>query len=105
MATPEQFKDINLFMIGEIQKMRNFQAGPQYADDPIRLRGVMQQIKIQFQNADLSDDQARRLYELFQIEAQNYRQQYHQYFAPTGAYDGVLSDIKAMLDHLKKRGV
>jgi len=104
MATPDKFKDINLFVIGEIQKMRNFQAGPQYADDPIRLRGVMQQVKMQFSDADLSDDQARRLYESFQQEAQMYRQQYHQYFAPTGAYDGVLGDIKAMLDHLKKRG-
>jgi hypothetical protein len=103
MATPEQFKDINLFIVGGIHKIRTFQAGPQYADDPGRLRGIMQAVKVQFPTADLSDDQVRLLYESFQEEAKIYRQRYHQYFAPTGAYDGVLGDIKAMLDRLKKK--
>jgi hypothetical protein len=104
MAMPEDFKNINLFVIEEIQKARNFPPGPQYADDPLRLLKVMQSVKMQFSNAELSDDQARRLYEYFQEEAKNYRQQYHQYFRPTGAHDDVLKDIEAMLGHLKKRG-
>jgi hypothetical protein len=104
MATPDQFKQIHEFIIEAVAKMRNFQPGPQHADDPERLRGVMQAVKINFPTADLSEDQAKRLFDSFQVEAQQYRQQYHKYFPPTGAYDGVLGDIHAMLDHLKKRG-
>jgi len=99
------FNTINLFVIDEIQKARRWTAnpGPQYADDPTALLRVMQRTIQQFQDTNLTQDEAKRLHDYFITEAQQFRQRYHPYVAPD-AYKGVLGDIQKMLDRMKTRG-
>lgn len=99
-VTTHPSTEVQNFVVAEIQKARNFVPGPQFADDPLRLREVMQRTLTQFGGIQLSQDQIRRLYELFQIEAQQYRQRHHQYLSPD-AYAGVLDDIKKMLERME----
>lgn len=102
MAHP--FNTINLFVIDEIQKARQWTAnpGPQYADDPVALLHVMQRTMQQFHDTNLTQEQVKRLHDHFATEAQQFRQRYHQYI-PHDAYKGVLDDIQAMLDRMKTR--
>ncbi len=100
MATPTEIQELTHFAISEVQKERRWTGnpGPQHADDPLRLLGIMQRIRTQ--NVKLTQPQADKLYEYFQTEAQQYRQQWHQYFPSTDAYKDVLANIKAMLGHM-----
>lgn len=100
MATPDENRDLHHFAIAEVTKERGWtgQPGPQHADDPLRLLAVMQRIKIR--GGKLTREQADKLYQYFQIEAQQYRSTWHQYFPPSGAYDEVLQNIKEMLGHM-----
>jgi hypothetical protein len=67
--TTHPSNEVYNFVLAEIQKARNFVPGPQFADDPILLRGVMQRTLIQFQTVRLTPEQIRRLYDYFQTEA------------------------------------
>ncbi len=93
------FNDLNLFIIEQISSARNFPHGPQHADDPLRLRGVMQNAALAFQTVPMTKEQQNKLFEYFQIEAQQYRQQWHQYFE-SRTYDDVLKDIRAIIERL-----
>lgn len=98
--TTHPLTEVQNFVLAELQKARSFVPGPQFADDPLLLRGVMQRTLPHFDKVQLTQDQIRRLYEVFQVEAQQYRQQYHQYLSPD-AYADVLDDIKKMLERME----
>jgi uncharacterized protein YpuA (DUF1002 family) len=96
------FTDINEFILTEIQKVRRWtvQPGPQYADDPQRLRDVALRALQQYGVTDLTPQQRQRLYDCFAQEAQEFRRQYHQYIAHD-AYKDILADIKSILERIK----
>lgn len=99
MSNSWDFRSLNLHIIEQISNARNFSPGPQHADDPLRLLGVMQNAARAFQAVPMTKEQQTRLYEYFQIEAQQYRKQWHQYFEAR-TYDDVLKDIKAIIENL-----
>jgi hypothetical protein len=96
------FTTINEFILTEIQKMRRWtvQPGPQYADDPKKLRDVALLTLQQYGDASLTPEQRKRLHDCFAMEAQQFRQQYHQYIAHD-SYKDVLDDIKSILERIK----
>jgi hypothetical protein len=100
MATPDEISQLTHFAMSEVTNGRSWtvKPGPQHRDDPNLLLGVMQRVKMS--NVKLTKEQADKLYQYFQNEAQQYRQTWLQYFPPTGAYDEVLEDIKQMLWHM-----
>jgi hypothetical protein len=99
MTTPDDLKNLRLFVIDEIQKQRRWttQPGPQHADDPRRLLEVMQRTKMQ--SVKIPSSEVNRLYDIFATEAQAYRQQWSQY-VKWEDYDEFLKSIKEMLEHM-----
>jgi hypothetical protein len=96
------FTTINEFILAEIQKARQWtlQPGPQYTEDPEKLRGVALRTLEQYGDTNLTQDQRKKLHECFQMEAQQFRERYHQYI-PHDAYNNVLADIKSILERIK----
>lgn len=85
------FAAINKFILSEVQKMREWtvRPGPQYADDPEKLRVAALRVLQRHGETNLTPQQRQRLYECFAMEAQQCRRRNHKYVAHD-AYKGVL---------------
>jgi hypothetical protein len=92
------------FILTDIQAARlwTVKPGPQFADDPQALLGVMQQTLLRFQDVNLTPFQATSLYEAFVIEGQQFRERYSRDLAHD-AYKDVNADIRVMLESMKSK--
>jgi hypothetical protein len=101
---PHPFTAVSEFILTDIQTARLWTAkpGPQFADDPQALLGVMQRTLLRFQDVNLTPFQATSLYEAFVIEGQQFRERYAPYLAHD-AYKDVNEDIKVMLESMKSK--
>ncbi len=101
------YTEVSEFILTEIQNARRWttKPGPQFADDPTNLLGIMQRTLIQFQGVGLSQQHIDQLYGLFVTEGQQFYSQWTNggRYLRHDAYKDVNADIKAMLDRMKTK--